>query len=103
MVISVARKDIYVAAAGYNPWKSLPIIIDVGTNNEKLINDKYYVGLNQKRASDEEFFELLDEFMAVSKYKYPHGIYVFEDIKAQRGLKIIEKYSKTFNILNEDL
>lgn len=45
MAIPVARKDIYVAAAGYNPWKTLPIIIDVGTNNEELLNDKYYMGL----------------------------------------------------------
>ncbi len=45
MPIVVARKDIYVAAAGYHPWKTLPIVIDVGTNNEKLLNDEFYLGL----------------------------------------------------------
>ena len=43
--IVVARKDIYVAAAGYNPWKTLPVIIDVGTDNDKLIQDPNYYGL----------------------------------------------------------
>lgn len=45
MPIVVARKDIYVAAGGFNPWKVLPITVDVGTNNEKLINDEKYLGI----------------------------------------------------------
>ena len=61
--ICVARKDIYVAAAGYNPWKTLPIFLDVGTNNQELLNNPYYRGLRQQRCSDEEYFELLDELM----------------------------------------
>lgn len=90
--IGVARKDIYVASAGYNPWKTLPIFIDVGTNNEKLLENPYYYGLKQKRASDEEYFELLDEFMQASYYKYPDANYIFEDITVDKGLKILERY-----------
>lgn len=45
MPIVVARKDIYVAAAGYNPWKTMPVLIDMGTNNEILLNDEFYLGL----------------------------------------------------------
>lgn len=45
MEIAVARKDIYVAAAGYNPWKTCPVVIDTGTDNEKLLNDDNYIGL----------------------------------------------------------
>ena len=45
MSIVVARKDICVAAGGFNPWKVLPITVDVGTNNEKLINDEKYLGI----------------------------------------------------------
>lgn len=49
--IVVGRKDIYVAAAGMNPWKILPIHLDLGTNNEKLLNDKLYLGVKEKRPS----------------------------------------------------
>ena len=45
MSIVVARKDIYVAAGGFNPWKVLPITVDVGTNNKNLLNDDKYLGM----------------------------------------------------------
>lgn len=101
--IVIARKDIYVAAAGFNPWKNLPITIDVGTDNEQLLSDPYYLGLRQRRASQEELFELLDEVMQACQFRYPNGLFVFEDMCAQNAFQLLDRYKGNYKVLNEDL
>ncbi|CAJ0625679.1 10879_t:CDS:2 [Entrophospora sp. SA101] len=65
MGIPVGKLQLYVAAAGIDPRRTLPITVDLGTNNEKFLNDEFYLGLKQKRVSDTEFYSFMD---AVSQY-----------------------------------
>ncbi len=62
-----------------DPFKCLPICLDVGTNNEKLLASPAYKGLRQKRATGDAYFELLDEFMTALRAWRPHMLLQFED------------------------
>ncbi len=70
--ISIGKLDLYVAAAGFHPKKVLPVVLDVGTNNEKLLKDPSYIGLRQNRLEGDEYYELVDEFMAAAIYRWPN-------------------------------
>ena len=61
--ISIGKLDIYCAGAGFRPSRVMPVVIDVGTNNQDLLNDPLYFGLRKPRLEGDEYFELIDEFM----------------------------------------
>ncbi|KAG2537148.1 NAD-dependent malic enzyme 59 kDa isoform, mitochondrial-like isoform X2 [Panicum virgatum] len=72
--IPIGKLDLYVAAAGINPQKVLPVIIDVGTNNEKLLEDNLYLGLRQPRLEGEEYMAVVDEFMEAVHARWPQAV-----------------------------
>ncbi|CAH1431318.1 unnamed protein product [Lactuca virosa] len=71
--ISIGKLDLYVAAAGINPQRVLPIMIDIGTNNQALLKDPLYLGL-QHRLDGEEYIAVIDEFMEAVFTRWPHVI-----------------------------
>eukprot|EP00873_Tetraselmis_striata_P025565 jgi/Tetstr1/445829/TSEL_033470.t1 len=71
MAIPIGKLDVYVAAAGFQPDRILPICIDVGTNNKALRKDPVYIGLDRERLEGEPYFELMDEFMDAVRNRWP--------------------------------
>ncbi|KAK7370154.1 hypothetical protein VNO80_12211 [Phaseolus coccineus] len=84
--------------------KCLPITIDVGTNNENLLNEELYTGLKHKRATGQEYVELLHEFMNTVKQNYGEKILVqFEDFANHNAFDLLEKYQSTHLVFNDDI
>ncbi|KAL8162513.1 hypothetical protein V2J09_014002 [Rumex salicifolius] len=101
--IPIGKLDVYVAAAGINPRRVLPVMLDVGTNNQKLLEDPLYLGLRQPRLEGEEYLSIVDEFMEAVYTRYPKAIVQFEDFQMKWAFETLERYRSRFCMFNDDI
>ncbi|KDQ58467.1 hypothetical protein JAAARDRAFT_34273 [Jaapia argillacea MUCL 33604] len=103
MPISIGKLSLYVAGAGIRPSSTMPICLDLGTNNEKFLNDPLYLGMRQKRVSDEEMNEFMDEFMHEITTAFPKLLVQFEDFSTDHAFAYLERYRHKYPVFNDDI
>jgi len=103
MGIPIGKLSLYTACAGIDPEYCMPVMLDVGTNNEELRTDPLYLGLNQKRLQGEAYYELVDEFIQSVQSVFPKALIQFEDFLTPNAYALLEKYRNSVLCFNDDI
>lgn len=103
MDIPIAKLMVYTLCAGINPLRTLPIMIDVGTNNPKLLNDPLYLGLRHKRITGKNYDDFIAKFVMTVKEKFPHVFLHWEDFGRDHARYNLERYRDKICSFNDDI
>ncbi len=101
--IPIGKLSLYVACAGIYPSKKLPVVIDVGTDNEALLKDPLYLGEKHPRIKGEEFYEIIDEFIVAAHERWPKALIQFEDFTNDHAFPLLKKYREKLLCFNDDI
>ena len=103
MGIPIGKLALYTACGGISPAYTLPIMIDVGTNNKALLDDPMYMGWRHERVGQEEYDAFMAEFIAAVKRRWPNVLLQFEDFAQANAVPLLERYRDDLCCFNDDV
>ncbi|CAK7892844.1 hypothetical protein CAAN1_01S11958 [[Candida] anglica] len=101
--IAIAKLGLMTLCGGIHPGRVLPICLDVGTNNEKLLNDELYMGNKFPRVRGEEYWTFVDKFIKALKSRFPNAVLHYEDFGVTTGRTMLERYREVIPSFNDDI
>ncbi|MEU7184266.1 NAD-dependent malic enzyme [Streptomyces sp. NPDC045369] len=101
--IAVGKLAVYTAAAGIDPARCLPVVLDVGTDNETLLNDPLYLGVRHSRARGERYDAFVAAYLDTVATLYPDALLHFEDFGAGNARRFLERYGERYRMFNDDM
>ena len=103
MGIPIGKLSLYSLIGGIHPMRTLPIILDVGTNNKELLRDPLYIGWRHERITGEEYYNFVDEFVEAAKTEMPNVCLQWEDFATPHARPLLEKYRNDILTFNDDV
>ena len=101
--IPIGKLALYALGAGVRPWETIPITLDVGTDNSEALSNPYYLGYKSGRLRGSEYEEFIEAFISGIKTKFPHILIQWEDFSKQNAFTILSKYRSHISSFNDDI
>ena len=103
MGIPIGKLSLYTLIGGIDPARTLPIVLDVGTDNVELLEDQQYLGWRHRRIGDDDYYSFIDEFVATVHEQLPSVLLQWEDFATAHALPILERYRDKLLTFNDDI
>ncbi len=103
MGIAIGKLSIYTSCGGISPANTLPVALDVGTNNKTLLNDPYYIGTRHPRIKNAEYDAFVDDFINAAQKRWPGVLIQFEDFAQPNAMPILQRHRKRVCCFNDDI
>ena len=101
--IAIGKLSVYIAAAGLHPRRVIPVVLDMGTDNLRLLNDEMYIGNRHARVRDQRYDDLVDAYVSAATKLFPHALLHWEDFGASNARRILNKYAAEVCTFNDDM
>lgn len=101
--IAVGKLNVYTAAAGINPSRTLAVMLDVGTNRQELLDDPLYLGVSRQRVGREAYDDFIERYVTVAGRLFPHALLHWEDLGTSNARRVLERYRSRALTFNDDM
>jgi malate dehydrogenase (oxaloacetate-decarboxylating) len=101
--IAIGKLTVYIAAAGIHPRRVIPVVLDVGTDNPRLLNDELYLGARHARVGGRRYDEFIDAYVQTATKLFPHALLHWEDFGAANARRILQRYADQCCTFNDDM
>ncbi|MBK8753686.1 MAG: NAD-dependent malic enzyme [Candidatus Competibacteraceae bacterium] len=103
LAIAIGKLALYTIGGGVNPFHTMPVKLDVGTDRQELLNDEFYLGVRQRRLRGAHYLTFLDKFVKAIHERWPRAVIQWEDLSKDVAFTVLERYRKQLPSFNDDI